>query len=335
MPEVEGWSGDVVRSALSHSPEGVVLIDSTDTVLFWNPAARDLLGVTDVEAPVAVRDLSPRARRMIESAAPAFSPTAGPVPGTPTGNEGVRAVFFPPVPALTRLQGPRREQQVAAGQLAAVVAKEIGAPLTAIQVTADYLLKRECHESQRVADGLEVILSQTRRIALLAEHLIHLAESGKPVLQPVDVGAAVREAYATLAVPLADEGVDVSCDIPIGRTYAFSDPAYLRQILFVLFLKVRALVAEGSGERTIRMAVRTGSDRVAIELSHSGPRISASEAQAMFSVLRKPGRGSEAGFDLGVVRHLLDEQRGSVACVPNEGGGATFHITLKRASDDR
>jgi C4-dicarboxylate-specific signal transduction histidine kinase len=67
------------------------------------------------------------------------------------------------------------EQLAAVGQLAASVAHEVGAPLTAITVAVEQLLKRECGTCCRGSHDLELVLSQTRRIATLARRLVDLA----------------------------------------------------------------------------------------------------------------------------------------------------------------
>jgi signal transduction histidine kinase len=223
----------------------------------------------------------------------------------------------------------------AAGQLAAVVAKEIGAPLTAIQVAADYLITRECTGSQRAAEGLEVILSQTRRIALLTQQLIHLAESGKPHVEPVDLNGVVAEVCDLLAKPLEDENVEVICELAPGRLLASSDPDHLRQILVSLFLNVRGTLSAWTGDRKICLDTGEQDGRLFIRIAHTGPGISESEANTVFYpfVRREQRARPSAGLGLPLVRHLLDELRGGVRCFPNRGGGAVFFVTLEKWKD--
>ncbi len=326
------------RTALAHADEGIALVDPEGRVVYWNRLARRLLGTRGIRPPVPVSALPPAASLALTTPEEGSASNSGaPARHVRRLPGGGRVVYFPLVPKEgdPSLQELRAEKMAAAGQLAAVVAKEIGAPLTAIQVAADYLLTRDGGVSGRAVEGLEVIQSQTRRIVLLTQQLLHLAESGRPHLQPVDVNAAVKAVCELLAKPLEEEGVSVDCSLAPGTVLASSDPEHLRQILVSLLLNIRGALTNWTGPRRLKVETGEANGRIFLRIAHTGPGMSEADAHAIFYPFVRLSQPppTTAGLGLPIVRHLLEELRGSVRCTPNRGGGAVFLVTLEQWGD--
>jgi nitrogen-specific signal transduction histidine kinase len=171
--------------------EPVVVANEDLAVIYANSAAEQALGTTEpalLGQPLSV-------------VLPGWRDDLG-EPGSGWRREqlGTRCVVFGEVASDTRwMQRMLQAEQLAAvGQLAASVAHEVGAPLTAITVAVEQLLKRECGACVRGSHDLELVLSQTRRIATLARRLVDLARPGDPMRRPINLNAEVTEAFELL-----------------------------------------------------------------------------------------------------------------------------------------
>ncbi|NJD08919.1 MAG: hypothetical protein FIB01_00250 [Gemmatimonadetes bacterium] len=104
----------------------------------------------------------------------------------------------------------------AVGQLAASVAHEVGAPLTAITVAVEQLLKRECGVCAAGSHDLALVLQQTRRIAVLARRLVDLLNAERAMVAgggAVRVATRARGNWVELCV--SDTGPGISAeDLP-------------------------------------------------------------------------------------------------------------------------
>ncbi|NIP83954.1 MAG: hypothetical protein GWM90_33885, partial [Gemmatimonadetes bacterium] len=126
------------------------------------------------------------------------------------------------------------EQLAAVGQLSAAVVHEIGAPLTAIEIAADRLARRECETCRIQDEDREVILAQTHRIAQLSRLLTNLAGPGAPQLRPVDVNEVVREVVEIVGRSLEEEDIRTGLTLQPELPRIRSDPRRIQQVLVTL-----------------------------------------------------------------------------------------------------
>lgn len=221
------------------------------------------------------------------------------------------------------------EQLAAVGQLAASVAHEIGAPLTAITVAVEQLLRRRCGTCAYGSHDLELILSQTRRIAQLTRRLVDLARPGDPVLVHTDVQALVREACELVQATLERSGISARLRVPSVLPRVRADGHQLQQVVINLLLNAqRALGDHG----TVEVTVRPAGHWVEIVVADDGPGIPPEDLPKIFLPFFSKSGGT--GLGLPLARQIVHAHGGTIDVRSPSGAGATFTVRLPVADDE-
>lgn len=216
------------------------------------------------------------------------------------------------------------EQLAAVGQLAASVAHEIGAPLTAISVAVEYLLKRECGTCQFAGRDLEVILTQTRRIAQLSRRLVDLARPGEPELRPIDLNRVIAEGFELLEKQLARSGIKTALLLEPALPLLHGDADQLQQVLLNLVLNAQRAMAQGGGR--LEVSTRLRRPNVELVVADTGPGIAAADVPKIF--LPFFSRSGGTGLGLPLARQIVHKHGGSIEVESVPGAGAVFKVRL-------
>jgi signal transduction histidine kinase len=222
------------------------------------------------------------------------------------------------------------EQLAAVGQLAASVAHEVGAPLTAITVVVEQLLKRECGDCRRGSHDLELVLSQTRRIATLARRLVDLAKPGDPVRRPIDFNAEVAEGFDLVEKQLQRDDIATQLDLDLAVPVVRADPHQLQQVLLNLMLNAgQAMRAEGG---QVAVSTRAVGRWVELVVEDSGPGIAADDFPRIF--LPFFSRSGGTGLGLPLARQIVHAHGGTIDVESQPGSGARFTVRLPVAAHE-
>lgn len=223
------------------------------------------------------------------------------------------------------------ERLATAGQVAAGVAHEIGAPLTAITMMVERMLKSRCATCAG-ADQMVVLRSQTDRIARLARDLVHIAKPSGLLTARMRVEDAIGAAAALVRTQLAEHQVRIAIDHAAGLPLVRGDTAQLQQVLINLLLNAdHALLGRGG---TVRIATRPAFDggAVEIEVRDDGPGIAAADVPRLFTPFFSRGGGT--GLGLAIAAQIVQAHHGTIEASSEAGRGATFTIRLPAHSDD-
>jgi signal transduction histidine kinase len=312
-----------VKALLDRFREPVLIANDDMRVVYANAAAQHSLG----------ESRSALAGRTLAEAVPGWrEDTAAPGTGWRLERLGSHWAAFGEIESdagwMQRML--QAEQLAAVGQLAASVAHEVGAPLTAITVAVEQLLKHECGSCRRGSHDLELVLSQTRRIATLARRLVDLAKPGDPVRRAIDFNAEVAEGFELVEKQLQREDVAavlrLDPDIPIVR----ADPHQLQQVLLNLMLNAGQAMRDGGG----RVAVTTCAAGRWVELvvQDTGPGIAADDYPRIF--LPFFSRSGGTGLGLPLARQIVHAHGGTIDVESEPGAGAKFTVRLPVAAHE-
>ena len=221
------------------------------------------------------------------------------------------------------------EKLATIGQLAAGVVHELGNPLTAITVYADYLVKRlergpldasDGEKLRRILDGAERILSFSRSLVQYAAPTP--VEQGTVVLND-----AVRQALFFCEHVLSD-GARLEVELADGLPALVGVRGQITQVVINLVTNaVHALPRSGG---RIRVATSPkGSGTVTVTVEDEGCGIPAEDHVRIFEpffTTKTDGKGS--GLGLSIVRSIVERHRGSIAVDSVPGRGTIFTVTL-------
>jgi signal transduction histidine kinase len=224
----------------------------------------------------------------------------------------------------------RSERLASVGLLAAGVAHEIGNPLGAISGYAELARARlSAGGTAEVADFLERIVADARRIDGIVRDLLDLSRPEPVALGPVSLAEVVEEALGTARAQPRFAGVAVTVALPPDLPPVLADARRLSQVLLNVFLNAGDAM-EGSGALRIE-AARTAA-AVEVRVTDEGPGIPPQHLSRVFDpffTTKPPGQGT--GLGLAVSHAAMEAFGGAIAAEPAPGGGATFRLTLRPA----
>lgn len=322
-PFLTRMPGRDVKALLDAFREPAVVTNEDFVVIYVNAAAEQTLN-TGRAATVG---------RPISTVIPGWREDLGePGAGWRLESLGDHWAVFAEVASDTRwMQRMLQAEQLAAvGQLAASVAHEVGAPLTAITVAVEQLLKRGCSTCSRGSHDLELVLSQTRRIATLARRLVDLARPGDPMRRPIDFNAQVAEAFELVEKQLHRDDIvavlTVDPDVPVVR----ADPHQLQQVLLNLMLNAGQAMRDDGGE--VYVSTRAIGRWVELIVSDTGPGIQTDDFPRIF--LPFFSRSGGTGLGLPLARQIVHAHGGTIDVESQPGAGATFTVRIPVAAHE-
>lgn len=353
-------------AALAESADAIWVLDASDRILAWNRGAERLFGYTAQEITgEPLTRLIPK--DLLERGEPAALGSVLAEHGAITDYETRRlrkdgaevevsltqtllrnrtGETLGSVTVLRDLSERRRvERQVVeseklatVGQVAASVAQEIGAPITALRLVVERML-RDPQVASRYGEELQTTQSLLERVGRLSRQLVDLAKPGEPRFRQVDVTSLIQDTVALVAPAFARAGIDVELDLanPLPRIEA--DPRQLEHVLVNLLLNSRsALASRRRGRVRVEASVAPGlpaagkpkREVLEIRVADNGPGIDPGDLPRIFTPFFSRFGGS--GLGLPLTRQLVHQHAGTVEVESAPGEGATFivHIPLTR-----
>jgi len=216
------------------------------------------------------------------------------------------------------------ERLATAGQVAAGVAHEIGAPLTAISVAVDHMLQSRCNFCGG-GEEMQVLLSQTDRIAKLARRLVNLAKPAGLVFTPTSANDVVEQATSLVQPQLGRHRIRLELVLAPDLPAIHADEAQLQQVLINLFLNSQRAMADTGGLLRVETAA-PGRDMVDITVSDNGPGIAEADLPHIFTPFFSRSGGT--GLGLSLAAQIVKSHRGTIDVASRVGQGATFTIRI-------
>jgi PAS domain S-box-containing protein len=320
-----------LNTILSNLAEGVLVVDAQGYMVFSNPAARAMLGMTgegrleelpdlweDFRLPKAVAHCA-KSGESIEARASSGEDHLR-VRLECLTNDERRDV-------LVVLQDLSEGDRLEANQqrFLANAAHELKTPIMSILGAAELLATGE--DANPVTRGrlLDHIYSESRRMQRLSDALLRLSRVGwdlrEPNLQAVNLRAAGQQA-ARLMEPLVESaGLGLSIEGE-GASCVHADPEWLNEVLLVLLSNA---IKHSSRGGYVRLQTRAGTMIVEDE----GVGISSADLPHVFERFYR-GKGQSEGFGLGlsICRELTERMGGSISIRSREGVGTAFQVEL-------
>jgi PAS domain S-box-containing protein len=321
---------------LDNLSEGVVATDARGTVVFANPAGRDMLGMSeeDAELPNPWEDFD--LREAVASSALKREGGEASVRGGESflrikleyvpnlgdsGKEGVLIV------AQDLSEGRRLEE--AQQRFLARAAHQLRTPLSAITFAAELLVTKGDDPGAR-RRFLEHILTGAERMQRLSDSLLKLARVGwgtrEPELEPIDLSDVVHAA-AEVAKPLA-ESAELDVTVEGQSTWVVADPALLEEALLI---PITNAIQHSEPGKTVRLRVSGAS--VTVEDEAGG--IAEEDLPHLFERFYT-GKGSFGGTGLGlpICKDLVEKMDGEISVRSEKGVGTSVRIELPEAEPD-
>jgi PAS domain S-box-containing protein len=337
----EAERGADAARALAYVADGVALIDTSGSVLHWNPAAASITGVAEEEA----------LGRQVSEVVPAWDALTSHVPLVPPGGDA-RPVTVPIV-----LEGRERWVSVSGvdfgdgtvyalqdvteehalektrSDFVATASHELRTPLAAVYGAVRTLRRDdvELTDADR-AQFLEMIESEATRLAKIVDQILLAGQLDADAVEfelvecdLEEVAAGVIDS-AALHLP-ASIWLDLSVD---GAAPIRCDENKLRQVLVNLVDNAVKYSPEGG---RVELRVRSENGSCLIEVADEGLGIPADERERIFEKFYRldpqqtQGVGG-SGLGLYICRELVERMNGRLRVESELGKGSRFTVEL-------
>ncbi|MBN2414489.1 PAS domain S-box protein [bacterium] len=220
------------------------------------------------------------------------------------------------------------------GTLATGIAHEINQPLTALKVKVDSLLYwgEEDEEVIRknLMKNLQFISSEAEKISQIITHMRSLVRQERTPRKLININETIRNSISFIRQQLASHGITLQLDLSEKVTFVKTGILPLEQALInLLSNSMHALDTLDIEEKWVRIRTRQYKRTCIIEVTDNGPGIPEDILVRLFEPLALPAEQSQGmGLGLSIVKHLLEEIKGTIEAGNIKGGGARFRIRL-------
>jgi PAS domain S-box-containing protein len=354
-----GAAAALQRSILDSLQDGVVVYDEDDRIVFFNPAASEILGVSREALATGVRTWEPldadgRPLDATERPVAVTARTGEPCVGVDIGirlatgdmrwtTVSTRALHAEPaangryavVAAFTDIT-ERREAQRALertnaelAQFAYVASHDLSEPLRMVSSYLQLLRRRYHGQIDEDADEfIDFAVEGANRMRALIEDLLAYSRAGRGAdPRPIDLGQVMADVLSSLAAAVADARAQVSVG-PLPTV--LGDRLALAQVLQNLVanaLKFRSkpsacvwISAEQVHGGMWRVSV--ADDGIGIDSRHR------ERVFKMFQRLHEREAFEGTGIGLAICRKIVERQGGEIRVEGREGGGSVFSFTV-------
>ncbi|MBF0488581.1 MAG: hypothetical protein HQK98_10505 [Nitrospirae bacterium] len=220
-----------------------------------------------------------------------------------------------------QMRARQKERFAALGEIAAVLAHEIRTPLSAIKGFAQFI--REGHrENDKTAEGLEVIVNESRRLERLTSDLLVYAGPPELKIQPQSLRYLIDEAIGVVALCAHFDGIAIEKNISLATDIINTDGEKLKQILINIISN-----AADSETGTICITAEEGKKVITITITDRGKGMDASVLQKAWKpFFTKRVRGT--GLGLPIAANLVSALGGVISMESRIGQGTSVTITL-------
>lgn len=207
-----------------------------------------------------------------------------------------------------------RERRLASlGEMSAILAHEIKNPLASLKGNAQ-LLAAMLPSGEKPRAKAERVVDEAVRLERLTNDLLKFVRTGELHRTPVDPGALVREAAASVTG-------EVAIDTGAAPGEWSLDPGRMREVIVNL---IDNAVAAGP---PVRATVRQEAGRLVIEVADAGPGVPEEERERIFEPFHT-GKTQGTGLGLAIVRRVVEQHGGTITALASPGGGALFRAEI-------
>jgi two-component system, NtrC family, sensor kinase len=229
-----------------------------------------------------------------------------------------------------RREMSRLERLAAMGEVAAMLAHEVGTPLTSISGHLQ-LLAEEVQES-RVRERLSVIEMHIGRAIATIQGFLDSARLPAPDRHPIQMNALIQEVLALASPGISRQrGIQVVTELSPELPEVLADGNQLRQVLLNLVTNALDAMPDGGQVfvRTRSAFAAEGMVSVQVEIVDTGLGISPEDLRKIFDpFFTTKGMGQGTGLGLAICQRIVKAHKGFIEVQSEKGQGTTFLMTL-------
>jgi signal transduction histidine kinase len=228
------------------------------------------------------------------------------------------------------------EKMALVGKLAAGMAHSIRNPFTSVKMRL-FSLSRSMKFLATQKEDFDVISEEIRRIDTIVQNFLEFSRPPKLKLQPISPSVIVDQTIQLLEHRLKSYDVSVTIEREQNLPEIHADPEQLKEVFVNLIVNACEAMNRG-GSIVIREQETVNSSdggKTVIRVIDNGPGI----ADSMRDKVLQPfftTKDEGTGLGLSIAVRIIEEHHGRLDIESNQGGGATFIISLplKESTDE-
>lgn len=352
---------DFINKIIQSSPNAIIAIDMTGSILIWNRAAEETLGykASEVIGKMSIEKIYPEAmaRKVMQMMRSPEYGGVGKLNAYPmvyvrqdgmvvegnlsaaiiydAGGKEIASVgsFVDLKERLEMERALRRTQEqllqseklAAMGRLTSQIAHELNNPLYGIMNTLE-LLKTEISAGSKRRKVLEMALSETVRLSELLRKMLSFSRPDQEEKQPVDLNTVLDEILLLHEKQLQENDIQIKTLFAAELPPIMASKNQLRQVFLNLVANARDAMPDGG-----TLSVKTASDEetVKIEFSDTGIGIKEEDLKRIFDTFFTTKDSVKGvGLGLSVCYGFIKEHGGDIQVTSEVAKGTTFTIAF-------
>jgi two-component system phosphate regulon sensor histidine kinase PhoR len=246
------------------------------------------------------------------------------------GNTEGSVLVFYDITDLRRLEKIRQD-------FVANVSHELRTPIASIKGYAETLLDGAIDDKENAKDFIEIIHSDSERLASLINDILDLSkiESGqlKLTMQPISLTPIIKKVVKLLSKQAKAKGVKIEYKISKTSCKVMADKERIAQVILNLLdnaIKYNKL----NGKVTI--SCREDKKFLKIDIADTGLGIPAKDLDRVFERFYRADKArsrelGSTGLGLSIVKHIIEAHGGAVSVESTPDDGSVFSFSLPKA----
>jgi len=212
-----------------------------------------------------------------------------------------------------------------AGQVAAMLAHDLGSPLSSISGHLQLMLEEQSRSSQD-RERLQLLLNQVERLSDTIRNFLTNVSTPALHLQDCDVHALIRHLIELVTPLIRERNIETLLDLQDSQPFLKADPHQLQQVFLNLFTNAIDAMREGG---TLKVETDCLEKQMEIKIEDTGPGIPPGNLKNLFQPFfstKEFGKGT--GLGLAICREIIHAHGGEITAESKEGSGTLFKILL-------
>ena len=235
--------------------------------------------------------------------------------------------------ATQREQLVQTERVAAWRELARRLAHELKNPLFPLQLTVENLIRsRELPESEFDEVFRESTATLSAEIANLKSIIARFSDFSKmpkPELERIDAKNLLERVRALYESAQSLEArIEFAMNLAAAPMPLMADPELLHRALSNLVLNAMDAMPNGG---TLTLSAQPSADKIEIRVADTGEGLTPEECERLFTPYYTTKQHG-TGLGLAIVQSVVADHNGTIAVESSAGSGATFIITLPKAT---
>ncbi|MGE0093883.1 MAG: PAS domain-containing protein [Alphaproteobacteria bacterium] len=223
------------------------------------------------------------------------------------------------------------------GEMASGLTHELNQPLNIIRMAADsclILMEEDNFDATHEFQQLEIISSQTERMAEIINHMRIFSRKDRVEVEPFDPSNSARAAVRLVSEQLRLSEIGLSTSVPAACRPVLGHPLRLEQVVINLLNNAKDAVLEqrgrsaGQGKIELELVDDRKTNTIDIRVTDTGGGIAPDVLEHIFEpfyTTKDPGKGT--GLGLSIVYAIVTSMGGSITAA-NTGKGVRFTVSL-------